>query len=166
MPRGKQRYWTLDRMIAAVQAEAELLGHTPDALELAAARKAGRSVPWATTIYDNFGSLVAFHVAAGLVPAVGRKKPPRLEVCRRQLHAMTPDNVREYACVNGCTYRRCRACQRAANAAIRARERVRRSQYSRPRNSGWFKPKARIVRPDIARRHSPGALARYWGVAS
>lgn len=167
MPRGKQRYWTLERMVAAVQEEARLLGHTPDALELAAAHKAGRNVPWATTVHVNFGSLVALHVAAGLVPAIERRhKPTRLSLCKKQLHMMTSDNVREYACANGFIHRRCRACQRATNAAIRQRERVRRSQYPRARNAGWFKPKARIVRFDVARRHSPGALARYWGATA
>lgn len=142
---GGQQYWTVERIVAAIREEAVHLGHSPNAMDLRAANRAGRDVPYARTVYNRGLTLPEVYRLAGLPKPINRCLGPRA-YCKRG-HEMTGDNV--YTWHNGS--RRCRACHRAASRAHRLAERQRR----RP---------AMVFDPTKAARITE-RVAAHWGLA-
>lgn len=139
-----RRCWTQAEAIAALQLLALEMGRTPTQRESdAAADKA----PSKYTLCALFGSVRAAQSAAGLDH--NKSGPPPLVMCRNGLHAMEGSNV----VIDHLGRRACRSCRRARSG----RQRERHKRRARVRAN-------RMVRPEIAERHSPAALAAYWHV--
>jgi hypothetical protein len=95
---------------------------------------AGDKAPTKYTLCTLFGSVRAAQSAAGLDH--NKSGPSPLVMCRNGLHAMEGSNV---------------------VIARSGRQRERHKRRARVRA-------IRMVRPEIAERHSPAALAAYWHV--
>lgn len=133
------RRWTREAALRALQELSHRKGRTFSRQDLVDAL----DMPSPNTVARLFGSLQDAQSASGGTPRA--KHCPRRSRCRRG-HPMVPGNVYIKRCSDGAVHRSCRQCT---------------LDWCKRRNG-----RARVVRPDVAIKHSPAEMARYWEAAS
>lgn len=145
------KVWTRDELIDVFLAVAVRLGRRPAQSDF---YRGAVDVPCHTTFTREFGSFRAAQFAAGFLPRVPSKWPPK-EVCKHG-HAMVGANIYERVTfVHGKAY--------ATRACKQCRYLRRRKQLDAQKALTAARRPARAPRT-VRRGHSRAELEAYWGI--